>query len=306
MTRIVPRILLLGGQGQVAWELRRTLAPLGVVFVWDRNAEPSVDLSHPEGLWERIEQLRPTWIINAAAYTAVDKAEQEAEMAMTINGIAPGILAQAAAEIGALLVHYSTDYVFDGKSTRPYCEDAATNPLNMYGQSKLAGEKAIHASGASHLILRTSWVYGVRGTNFLRTIRRLAREREELRIVSDQIGAPTWSRHIAEATAQVLAQLGTDKEAWRHTSGVYHLTSAGETSWYEFATRIVAQQRQYEEVNAHTIIPIATEDYPLPAPRPRYSVLDNTKIFNTFGVRLPDWKVALEHVLEEIEQQTRS
>lgn len=300
-----PRILILGDQGQVAWELRRTLATLGEVIAVGRNTTPlRLDLQEPEGIAALIETVRPTWIVNAAAYTAVDKAEQEVDAAMTINGRAPGLLAEAAQREGALLVHYSTDYVFDGTAQAPYTEDAPTNPQSVYGRSKLTGEEAIRAAGSDHLILRTSWVYGARGHNFMRTIRRLAREREELRIVADQRGCPTWSRHIAEATAQVLVRLGCDRAAWSAATGTYHLVSGGESTWYDFATRIVEHQRRHESVKVERIVPIATEDYPLPAPRPRYSVLNTDKLRATFGIHMPHWEDALRQVQEELDNFT--
>lgn len=300
----VTRILLLGEHGQVAWELRRALATLGQVTVAGRNnAAQRADFSEPESLFALVDALRPHWIVNAAAYTAVDKAEQEPELAHCINGRAPGVLAEAAAGGGALLVHYSTDYVFDGTATVPYRETATTNPQSAYGRSKFAGEEAIRAAAGSHLILRTSWVYGARGGNFLRTIRRLAREREELRVVADQRGCPTWSRHIAEATAQILARIGRDHAAWSETSGTYHLVSTGQGTWHDFATRIVEHQRAQEPVKAQRIVPIATEDYPLPAPRPRYSVLDTSKLSAVFGIHMPHWEDALREVQQDIEQE---
>lgn len=299
-----PRILVLGEQGQVAWELQRTLATQGEMIVAGRNsATHRADFSQPETLAALVEAIHPDWIVNAAAYTAVDKAEQEQDLAHRINGRAPGVLAEAAARVGALLVHYSTDYVFDGTATTPYAESAITNPQSEYGRSKLAGEEAIRAVGASHLILRTSWVYGARGGNFMRTIRRLAREREELRIVADQRGCPTWSRHIAEATTQILVRLGRDRAAWAETSGTYHLVSSGQCTWHDFATHIVEHQRGQEPVKSQRIVPIATEDYPLPAPRPRYSVLDTAKLRAVFGIHMPHWEDALRQVQQDIEQE---
>jgi dTDP-4-dehydrorhamnose reductase len=293
---------VIGDQGQVAWELKRTLAPIGEVLVAGRNSPICLDLSQPKGLRAALHDLRPDWIINAAAYTAVDKAEQEPDLAQAINGESPAALAAFARDAGALLVHYSTDYVFNGTASEPYRETAATHPQSVYGRTKLAGEQAVQSSGADHLILRTSWVYTNRGHNFLRTVRRLAREREELRIVADQHGAPTCARHIAEATAQMLLQMGTQRTAWRDRSGVYHLTAGGETSWHEFACHIVEHQRRHEPVLAKRIEPITTEEYPLPARRPRYSVLNNDKLLDTFGIALPDWKAGLEQVLEELVQ----
>ena len=298
------RILLIGAGGQVARELRRELSTLGEVTVAARSGgDVSIDLTESAKLSEMVRRVRPDWIVNAAAHTAVDKAESERELAFSINATAPGVLASAAAEVGALLVHYSTDYVFDGQGSRPYLEDDPTGPQSVYGQSKLAGEAAIAAAGVAHLILRTSWVYGLAGNNFMRTMRRLARERDELRVVADQRGAPTWSRHIAQATAQMLAQLGQDRAAWQRLSGLYHLVSQGETTWHGFAEAIVAHQRQREPVKVQRVIPIATHEYPVPAPRPAYSVLDTGKLHNNFGIRLPDWRAALAQVQEELDRE---
>jgi len=295
------RILILGDQGQVAWELRRTLSTLGEVSAVGRHSAPlAIDLSDSAAILPLVEAVRPDWIVNAAAHTAVDQAETERDAAYAINATAPAELALAALRVGARLVHYSTDYVFDGRGQRPYREDDPTAPLGVYGASKLAGEDAIRETGVDHLILRTAWVYGARGGNFMRTIRRLAREREELRIVADQYGAPTWSRQIAEATAQMLVRLGQDAEAWRALGGTYHLTSAGEASWHEFAAAIVAHQRQHEPVKVERVLPIPGSDYPTPARRPAYSVLDCSKLADHFGIRLPHWRDALRLVQEEL------
>lgn len=279
------RILLTGVNGQVGWELRRTLAPLGEVHALDRRA---LDLSDPDAIRATVRALRPQLIVNPAAHTAVDRAESEPELALAINATAPGVLAEEAARLGAGMVHYSTDYVFDGAKHEPYLESDAPNPLNVYGRTKLAGEEAVRASGAAHLILRTSWVYGLRGRNFLGTILRLAQERDELKIVADQIGAPTWSRVIAEASAQILAQ-----RDWRERSGCYHLTAGGETSWHGFAGAIL-------EATGSSIVPapIATADYPLPALRPAFSLLSNDRLFAAFGLRLPAWRDSLALCLE--------
>ena len=296
------RILALGGDGQVAWELRRTLATLGEVIAIGRHSVPhALDLTQPETVIPLIEQLQPDWIVNAAAYTAVDKAEQEPEAAAAVNAIGPGLLAEAAARVDAQLLHYSTDYVFDGTAATPYKEDAAPNPQGVYGQTKLDGEAAIAQSGCDWLILRTAWVYGARGNNFMRTMRRLARERDELRVVADQHGAPTWSRHIAEATAQILAQLGDDRAAWHRACGIYHLTSSGAATWHDFAVAIVEHQRRHEAIACQRVSAIATADYSTAAARPAYSVLDNDKLARTFGVRLPDWKTALAQVQEGLD-----
>lgn len=296
------KILVLGGDGQVAWELRRALATLGEVIGVGRSTAPhALDLMRPETIVPLVETLRPHWIINAAAYTAVDKAEQEPEAAAAVNAIAPGLLAEAAARVGAQLVHYSTDYVFDGSGNTPYKEDDTPNPQGVYGRTKLEGEEAIAQTGCDYLIFRTAWVYGARGGNFLRTMRRLAREREELRVVADQRGAPTWSRHIAEATAQALAQLGHDRAAWHRACGIYNLTSAGSATWHDFASAIVEHQRQHETIACQRVTAITTADYPTPAKRPAYSVLDNDKLARTFGIRLPDWRDALVQVQQDLE-----
>lgn len=292
-----PRILLTGIKGQVGWELRRSLSTLGQVVGVDSR---SMDMTDPDAMQRVLETVQPRIIVNPAAYTAVDKAEQEPQRAYQVNARAPGILAEAAAKSGALLLHYSTDYVFDGSGTQPWREEAVTGPLNVYGASKLAGEEAIIASGCRHLILRTSWVYGARGANFLLTMRRLMRERPELRIVDDQVGAPTWCRHLAEATAQILAQLlspsrGSDRpEPW----GVYHMSNGGETSWHGFARAIL----ELEGLDAPPrLLPIPSEAYPTPAQRPRNSRLDNDKLARVFGLRLPHWHDALKLCLDPAE-----
>ena len=299
---MLPRILLIGDQGQVAWELKRCLSVLGELVVVGRTTTPRLDLTDFAAIGALVETLRPQWIVNAAAYTAVDRAEADEAAAFAVNAMAVGALAESARRVGALLVHYSTDYVFDGQSAVPYRETAPTHPQSAYGRSKRAGEQAIAAAGGARLILRTSWVYGTRGQNFLRTIRRLAREREELRIVADQIGAPTWSRHIAEATAQMLCRLGSVPDGWPEQSGIYHLTSGGQASWFDFAEAIVAHLATREAIACQRVVPIATEDYPLPAPRPKFSVLCTDKLRDTFGLALPDWRVALSQVQDELDQ----
>ncbi|MEY3219477.1 MAG: hypothetical protein RIT27_834 [Pseudomonadota bacterium] len=286
------KILLISCIGQVGAELWRGLQPLGDVIPADQHLATvaRLDLTNPQQIHEVIQQVKPNIIVNAAAYTAVDKAEQDQQVAMAINATAPHILADLAKQTNALLVHYSTDYVFDGTKNAPYLETDAPNPLNMYGKSKLAGDQAIQASGCHHLIFRTSWVYGRYGQNFLLTIQRLAKEREELRIVADQIGAPTWSRLIAEMTVQVLSQLYSPrfKTDFSEISGIYNLTCGGQTNWCEFAERISERAPKPPRV-----IPIPTADYPAPAKRPLYSVLSNEKLAQTFGLELPDWQEAL-------------
>lgn len=294
-------ILLIGATGQVGWELRRALAPLGRVIAPGRD---TLDLADPDATRGTIREAAPALIVNAAAYTAVDRAEEEDGLATAINGTAPGVMAEEARRLGIPLIHYSTDYVFDGTGNvangapRPYREDDRPAPVNAYGRSKLAGEQAIRSVGPRHLILRTSWVYASRGANFLRTVRRLAAERDELRIVGDQIGSPTWARMIAEATAQIIAASGTSgPEAFAPEApapgGVYHLSAAGSTSWHGFAAAIVAADAAAGRGASPTVTAITTGDYPLPARRPAYAVLDNGAIGRAFGIALPDWKAQL-------------
>lgn len=293
------RILLTGKNGQVGWELQRTLATLGEVIALDRHG---MDLTNPDSIRRAVRDHKPNLIVNAAAYTAVDKAEEEPDPAMAINGIAPGILAEEAKRFGAALVHYSTDYVFDGNEDSPYTEEDVPNPLSVYGKTKLAGEQAIQAVGASHLIFRTSWVYGPRGKNFLLTILRLARERDDLRIVDDQVGAPTWSRMIAEATALILVQfygrLTPHPALLTDISGIYHMTAGGQTSWFGFAEAILNYVPGSVAPVPH-LTPIITEEYPTPAKRPRNSVMSNVKLNHQFGVKMPRWEIGLRLCTEE-------
>jgi dTDP-4-dehydrorhamnose reductase len=289
-----PRILLIGKIGQVGWELRRALAPMPGLTAVDF---PEIDLASADSMHQWVRQTRPRIIINAAAYTAVDKAESEPGKAMKINGEAPGILAEEARRVGALLVHYSTDYVFDGAKSEPYTENDAPNPLGVYGRSKLAGDEAVRAVGGSHLIFRLCWVYGARGQNFMLTMMRLAREREKLRVVSDQVGCPTWSRMIAQTTALALKEVVAVRD-WGGFSGTYHLAASGTTSWHGFAQAIVnlmpGEGRKCAAVEA-----ISTAEYPTPAKRPAYSVLNCDKLQTTFGLRLPGWEESLKQVLED-------
>jgi dTDP-4-dehydrorhamnose reductase len=263
-----------------------------------------MDLSDPDAIRRVVREAKPDLIVNAAAYTAVDRAESEPELALAINGVAPGILAEEAKRLGAALIHYSTDYVFDGSKAAPYTEDDEPRPINVYGRTKLAGERAVRAVDVPHLILRTSWIYSARGKNFLLTILRLAREREELSIADDQIGAPTWSRAIAMATGGILAHLGYGQPAFRDACavirGVYNLTAGGQTSWHGFAAAILANaagarsgQSAFALDRVPVLKPIPTEQYPLPAPRPRNSVLSHAKLERAFGVVMPDWKSSL-------------
>jgi dTDP-4-dehydrorhamnose reductase len=279
----VSRILLTGANGQVGWELKTSLAPLGEVIALDRQG---LDLADPDRIVAVVRDLKPALIVNAAAYTAVDRAESEPSLAQAINGRAPGILAEEAKRLGARLVHYSTDYVFDGSKDSPYSEADVTAPLNVYGETKLAGEDAIRAVGAEHLILRTSWVYGRRGQNFLLTMQRLAKEREELRVVADQIGAPTWSRTIAATTAQTLAH--PDRPC-----GLFHLTAGDSTSWHGFAAAILAQGGYRGR-----LLPIPSSEYPLPAKRPANSRLDCSRL-RALGIALPTWQQALAECLAQ-------
>ena len=296
------RLLIVGHCGQVGVELQRTLAPLGELALADKE---SVDLAEPPTIRELLRRTRPNVVVNAAAYTAVDRAESERELARAINGTAPGILAEEAAQLGALLIHYSTDYVFDGSKASPWVESDTPNPINFYGESKLAGERAIAASGARHYVLRTSWVYASHGSNFVRTILRLALERDELRIVDDQIGGPTAAHAIAEATAQVIVSnvdAETGRERRTHPEyGLYHMTCRGETSWFGFAREIFGYAaNQMPDKKIARCVAIKSSEYPLPARRPKNSVLSNAKLLHAFGIELPGWRAALERVMEEI------
>lgn len=287
------RILLTGVNGQVGWELQRTLAPLGEVIVVDRSR---LDLVDSAAIRRSVEAIAPDLIVNPAAYTAVDKAESEPDLAHAINAVAPGELAQAAAARGIPIVHFSTDYVFDGRKQGAYSEDDAPNPLGVYGATKLAGEQAIQRAGIPHLILRTSWVYGLRGRNFLLTMQRLARERDTLAVVDDQFGAPTWSRLIAEATALAIARW-LDRPDQTATSGIYHLSCGGRTSWHGFTAAILAHSAKPDEKLA-SLKAIPSTGYPTPAARPANSQLACDKLAARFGVRLPDWETALDLCLE--------
>jgi len=301
-------VLVTGATGQVGWQLQRTLAPLGEVVARTRS---QLDLSKPDETAKYVRELAPDIVINAAAYTAVDKAETEPDLAQTVNAVTPGRIAQELVRTGGLLVHYSTDYVFDGSKAGPYLEDDPTGPLNVYGQTKLAGEHAIAESGCAHIILRTSWVYDTRGKNFLRTVLRLAREREELRMVNDQYGAPTWARAIAEVTAQIVARCAQQRErsGW-DIGGVFHLTAGGTTTWAGFAEEILNEYESLAAWPADTgefgsplmaerVVAISSDQYKTPARRPRNSVLSNEKLLSVFGLRLPDWKVLLRLALQD-------
>ena len=295
-------ILLIGHDGQVAWELQRTLACLGSVTALGRSTQPALDLTKSDEIRATLRAIQPKLIVNAAAYTGVDKAEQESEAAFAINAEAVAVLAEEARLLGAGLIHYSTDYVFPGNARHPYGEEDAVGPLGVYGQSKLAGEEAIREAGIPHLILRTAWVYGRRGQNFLLTMLRLMRERDTLGIVDDQLGAPTWSRLIAEATALMLTRcIHEGCFAPEDKAGTYHLTCGGQTSWFGFAEHIrtLAITEGLLDETAAQLNPIPTSAYPTPAQRPAYSVLSNDKLDQSFGIRLPDWKEALSLCLTE-------
>lgn len=291
------KILLTGANGQVGWELRRTLSALGEVTALDSSM---MNLEDAQVMRQKVREIAPAMIVNSAAYTAVDKAETDSDTARAVNAVAPGVLAEETHRLGALLVHYSTDYVFNGSGTLAWTEDDAANPLNVYGSSKLDGERAIIATGCRHLIFRTSWVYGARGNNFLLTMRRLMRERPELKIVADQIGAPTWCRDLAEATAQILSQFvaPTQMDSNSGPWGVYHMSNAGETSWHGFAEAIQALDAS-GETQAARLLPISSSGYPVAARRPLNSRLSNDKLEKTFGIRLQNWRAALALCMDQ-------
>lgn len=293
MSNDLSRILLTGGNGQVGRALRQALPASATLITPDRG---TLDFSNPDSIRNVIRDCRPTLIINAAAYTAVDRAETEAGLAMAVNGIAPGVLAEEAKRLDAMLVHYSTDYVFDGTKSTAYTETDIPNPLSVYGKTKLAGEQAIQAVGAMHYILRTSWVYAAEGANFMNTILRLARERPELRIVDDQIGAPTWARAIADMTVQMLIAGARDAHA---RQGLYHLTATGAVSWCGFARAILDTAQKISGTAPPRLTPITTADYPLPARRPANSRLDTTHFIAAFGITPAPWRDMLAHCLRE-------
>ncbi len=294
------RIMLTGANGQVGWELARSLMPLGEVFPLSRK---QCDLSHPETIPGIIQEIKPDIIVNAAAYTAVDKAEEEEVLATIVNGTAVGVLAEGAKKQNALLIHYSTDYVFDGRKSIPYIEDDMPNPINAYGRSKLAGEEAVQQVGGNHLIFRTSWVYASRGVNFAKTMLRLVSERDEIRVVDDQIGAPTSAELIADVTALVLYRINTDPIQAKQTGGIFHLTASGKTSWHGYAQLVLETAIK----NGHNlrilpdqVIPITTADYPLPARRPANSCMETSKLRSTFGLIQSPWQLHVERAVLEI------
>jgi len=293
------KILLLGKNGQVGWELQRSLAPLGKVVALDREGEDGLcgDLADLKGLRLTIEKVRPDVVVNAAAYTAVDKAESEAAKALQINYEAPRLLAEEMQRLNGWLVHYSTDYVFDGSGETPWRENDATAPLSIYGTSKLLGEQAIEASGCKHLIFRTSWVYGAHGNNFAKTMLRLAGERDHLKVIDDQIGAPTGADLLADVTAHALHRA----VAMPELEGLYHLTSAGETSWYDYARFIVSSAHSHGiKLKVQNISPISTSEYQTSAQRPRNSRLDTGKLVSIFGLHLPMWQDGITRLLKEV------
>jgi len=293
------KILLLGKNGQVGWELQRSLAPLGELVALDRRSEPAGDLSRPEALAAIVRAVRPDVIVNAAAHTAVDKAESEPELARAVNATAPAVLAREAASLGAWLVHYSTDYVFDGSGTSPWTESAPVAPLSVYGHTKADGEAAIRLSGCSHLILRTSWVYAARGGNFAKTMLRLARERDRLTVISDQFGAPTGADLLADVAAHAIRVARQRPEV----SGTYHAVAAGETTWHGYASHVIEQARaagQSLKVLPGAIDPVSTSAFPTPARRPANSRLDTSRLRQTFELTLPPWQQGVDRMLAEV------
>lgn len=289
--------LLIGNHGQVGWELERTLAPLGEVRAVDF---PEIDLADADGLRRLVRETRPDFIVNAAAYTAVDRAESEPELALAVNGIAPGILAEEAKAINACLVHYSTDYVFDGEKTEPYVETDLPNPINAYGKTKLAGEEAIVAVDGTYLILRTSWVYSLRGDSFVARVLRWAREREVLRVVDDQVGSPTWARLLAEITAQILAKASPSVLEWGHPlRGLYHVAGVGAVSRFAWAQAILQLDPWREEELISKLQPAKSSDFPVQAERPQYSALDSGLFQKLFGLRLAPWYRTLRLAMDD-------
>lgn len=295
----LPRILLIGADGQLGWELRRTLAPVGQVIAADLAGDggPAVDLLEPASLRRLFKETGPALVVNAAAYTAVDKAESDRARAQAINADAVALMAELAAAESTPIVHYSTDFVFSGKTDRPYREDDEPQPLGVYGETKLAGEQALLGSEAEALVFRTAWLYGVRGGNFLLTMLRLFNERNELRVVDDQIGTPTWSRMLAEASAQILCRVLHGDLSMAEIKGLYHVTATGATSWHGFAEAI-------RSASGHPckLLPIPTSEYPAPARRPAYSVLDTGRFRSTFGLTMPDWRQSLKLCLADLPQ----
>ena len=299
---MTPKILVTGCNGQVGFELKRSLSILGEVVALDRA---NFDLSNPDSIRENIRKIQPSIILNPAAYTAVDKAESDENMAQAVNSFAPGIIGEEAQKISALVIHYSTDYVFDGTKNEPYNETDPVNPLGVYGRTKLEGERALAKSGANHVILRTSWVYGAHGKNFIKTILRLAAERHELRIVADQLGAPTGAALLADASAHIVSRYLRDG-ADNFPYGLYHLAAGGETTWCDLTQYVVEKAIEANcklQVAPDRIIPIKTQEYPTPAARPANSRLDTSKFRKTFGLQLPDWTHGVDNVLDLLLQK---
>jgi len=294
------KILLLGKNGQVGWELQRSLAPLGELVALDSGSrEYCGDFTDLQGIAETVRAIAPDIIVNAAAHTAVDKAESEAELARTINALAPGVLAQEAKELDAWLVHYSTDYVFDGSGEKPWLETDSTGPLSVYGATKLEGEQLIQQSGCKHLIFRTSWVYGARGGNFAKTMLRLAQERDSLKVIDDQMGAPTGADLLADVTAHSIRTAQRNPEV----SGLYHLVAAGETSWHGYAIFVLDFAKRAGmplKVASDAVLAVPTSAFPTPAKRPHNSRLNTEKLQHTFDLHLPDWQKGVERMLTEI------
>lgn len=293
-------ILLFGKGGQVGWELQRSLSVLGRVTALDHDSTTYCgNFADPAGIADTVRTLRPDVIVNAAAHTAVDKAESEADLARTLNAVTPGVLAQEAARLGAWLIHYSTDYVFDGSGQRPWLETDQPSPLSVYGRTKLEGEQLIVQSGVQHLIFRTSWVYAARGGNFAKTMLRLAQERERLTVIDDQWGAPTGADLLADITAHAICHLQQHPE----DGGLYHLVAAGETHWHAYAQFVIAQARQlapHIDIKATEVLPVPTTAFPTPATRPHNSRLDTRKLQATFGLTLPHWQQGVTRMLTEI------
>ncbi len=287
---------MIGKEGQVGRELSSLLKPFGELTLFGKE---DLDLTQADRIREQLRNVQPHVIVNAAAYTAVDQAEEEPDLALAINGTAPAILAEEAKKLGAALVQYSTDYVFDGEKQDPYTEEDSPNPMGVYGRTKLAGDEAIQSTGLPHLIFRTAWVYGLKGTNFLLTIQRLAKERDELKIVDDQIGSPTWCRTIAQATANILTQIlpqssPGDLSRFEQASGLYNLVCDGQTSWFGFAQAILEASSSSQDTK---LIPIPTSEYPTPTKRPQNSVLSTKKLKSAFGIAPPAWDVTLKYCL---------
>ncbi len=297
------KILLLGKNGQVGWELQRSLAPLGELLALDRNSTSHCgDLSNLEGLADTVRVFRPDVVVNAAAYTAVDKAESDQSTANLINALAPEVLARACAAIGAYLVHFSTDYVFDGAGQKPWLESDATGPLNVYGHSKLAGEKGIAKQGAKHVIFRTSWVYGTEGGNFAKTMLRLAQEREKMAVINDQFGAPTGAALLADITALCLQRIQPEQHE-PYLSGIYHLAAAGETTWHAYAKYVLQQAQSLKPSLKYTVkevAAVATTEFPTPAARPLNSRLNCSQLENALQLKLPAWQTGVDAMLAKI------